>query len=99
VPDVFEASVSEKTLAFPRSLMVVSSFGLGYGEGMKYLIMAFQILIAFGVFAANIYWQWTPNGYLAGAWAFMAAYAATVGPLWVIDRLKGRNTRFPWHRS
>ena len=58
---------------------------------MDFCLRAYQILIAFGVLSANIYWEWTPNGYLAGAWAFMAAYAATVGPLWIIDRVKQRN--------
>lgn len=60
-----------------------------------WLLRGYQLLIAFAVLSANIYWDWTPNGYLAGAWAFMAAYAATFGPLWVIDRWKDRRTRFP----
>lgn len=52
-----------------------------------------QLSVAFAVYSANIYWGWTNNGYIASAWAFMAAYAVTVFPFtvhrwWVKRRLK-----------
>lgn len=34
---------------------------------------------------ANIYFQWTTNGWLVGAWAAFAAYVVTVFPLTVRD--------------
>jgi len=36
-----------------------------------------QISIIFAVMASNIYWQWTPNGYLAGLIGVGLAYGAT----------------------
>jgi hypothetical protein len=38
-----------------------------------------QSLIVFAVMASNIYWQWTPNSYLAGVISFIAALLVTVG--------------------
>jgi F0F1-type ATP synthase assembly protein I len=38
-----------------------------------------QSLIVLAVMASNIYWQWTPNGYLAAVLGFIAALLATVG--------------------
>ena len=35
--------------------------------------------IVFAVMASNIYWQWTPNPYLAGVLGFVVALLATVG--------------------
>jgi putative exporter of polyketide antibiotics len=37
----------------------------------------FQALIAFGVVASNIRYQWTPNGYLAVIVAIGAAFIVT----------------------
>lgn len=42
-----------------------------------------QALVAGLVLSANVYWQWTPNGYLAAAWAGMAAVAVS----WLIGKL------------
>jgi hypothetical protein len=33
----------------------------------------------FAVMASNIYWNWTPNSYLASVLGFIAALLATVG--------------------
>jgi hypothetical protein len=38
----------------------------------------FQSTIIFAVVASNIHWQWTPNGYLAGAIGVALAYGLTV---------------------
>lgn len=45
--------------------------------------LAFQLLIAFAVLSANIYWQITPNGVVAALGAFGIAYGAT----WLLSRL------------
>lgn len=37
-----------------------------------------QALIAGSVLSANVYFGWTDNGYIAAAWAFMAAYGVTM---------------------
>lgn len=37
-----------------------------------------QLAVFIGVLFANIYWQWTPNGYLASLLGIGAAYLATV---------------------
>lgn len=37
----------------------------------------FQLAVFVGVLFANVYWEWTPNGYLASLLAFAAAYMAT----------------------
>lgn len=42
----------------------------------------FQALIVGAVLSANVYWQWTPNGYLAAIWAGMAALALT----WLLSK-------------
>lgn len=47
----------------------------------------FQLIVMFAVLSANVHWQWTPNGYLAGLLALGAAWAVTIVPLWVIDRV------------
>jgi hypothetical protein len=41
---------------------------------MWYLL---QCLIIFGVSASNVYWEWTPNKYLAGALGVGAAFLVT----------------------
>jgi hypothetical protein len=53
----------------------------------------FQTLIAFAVYAANIHWGWMDNGWVVGAWAFMAAYAVTVFPFTVLDWWRTRKVR------
>lgn len=53
-----------------------------------------QSSIVFAVCAANIHWQITPNGYLAGLLGFIAALLATVGLNWLIELVRGlRKTR------
>lgn len=37
-----------------------------------------QVPIMFAVMASNVHWQWTPNGYLAGAIGAGAAFVATL---------------------
>lgn len=51
-----------------------------------------QSLIIFAVMSSNIYWQWTPNSYLAGLIAVGAAFVATVSAnrLWAAARQQGR---------
>ena len=44
-----------------------------------------QALIVFGVLCANIYWEWTPNGLLAGILGILAAYILTILPLQIFD--------------
>jgi len=41
----------------------------------------FQGTVAGLVMASNVYWQWTPNGFLAAIIAGFAAYAATMSLL------------------
>lgn len=36
-----------------------------------------QSLIVFAVLASNVYWHWTPNGYLAAVLAGVAALVVT----------------------
>src|SRR5258708_3957519 len=38
------------------------------------MYFVFQSSIIFAVVASNIHWQWTPNGYLAGAIGVALAY-------------------------
>ena len=47
----------------------------------------------FAILAVNIHFKLTPNGFIAGAWAFMAAYALTVFPFQVYDWWAYRHTR------
>lgn len=42
---------------------------------MFYLL---QILVIFAVGASNIYWHWTPNGYLVGLIGIGIAYGLTL---------------------
>lgn len=50
-----------------------------------------QAAVALAVLFANIYWQWTPNGVLAGLWAGMAAIAVT----WTVGKAVDIR-RFGW---
>lgn len=53
----------------------------------------FQALVFVAFLFANVYWEWTPNGYLASLIAISLAFAVT----WVItqgrDLLRGRQSR------
>lgn len=50
-----------------------------------FLWRLFQILIFTGVLFANVYWQWTPNGYVASLLGILASYFATVALSKFID--------------
>jgi hypothetical protein len=53
----------------------------------------FQGLVMFAILAVNIRFNLTPNGYIAGAWAFMGAYALTVFPFQIYDWWAYRHVR------
>lgn len=53
----------------------------------------FQSLVAFAVVAANIHYEFTPNGYLAGLIAMAASYLATVFASWFLLRLRRSRVR------
>lgn len=53
----------------------------------------------FAILAANIHFGWTTNGYLAGAWAFMGAYALTAFPFHVYDWWNFRHVRRAEHAA
>ena len=65
----------------------------GYARRMDYLIKAAQFLIAAAVMCAAIYAEqslgYDINGYIVGAWGFMAAYGAT----WLVVQLLDRRVR------
>ena len=56
-----------------------------------------QSLIIFAVMSSNIYWQWTPNGYLAGLIGAGAAFFATMGAnqllLWARKQSRQQSTK------
>lgn len=37
-----------------------------------------QMVVFVAVLFANIYWQWTPNGFVAGTLAFIVSFGVTV---------------------
>ena len=53
----------------------------------------FQGLVMFAILSANIHFRLTPNAFIAGAWAFMGAYALTVFPFQIYDWWTYRRTR------
>jgi hypothetical protein len=55
--------------------------------------MILQLLIAFAVLSANIYWQLTPNGFVASLGAFGAAYSVTWLISWLLDRRHRRKAK------
>lgn len=59
---------------------------VGLLNGESHLALkALQICIVVAVLWANIYFELTPNGYLAAVWAFCAAYGLTVIPIQIYD--------------
>lgn len=50
-----------------------------------------QAAVALSVIWANIYFEVTDNAFIVCAWAFMAAYAVTAFPFWVMMKLKRRD--------
>jgi hypothetical protein len=52
-----------------------------------------QSSIIFAVYAANIHWRITPNGYLVGLAGFVAAYSATVVLSYLTGLLTTNRTR------
>ena len=88
-------------LCFMRSIRVMSiTEGWSFTQGLvaqrvmeyesRMLWRLFQLAVMFAVLSANVYFGWTTNGYIAGAWAFMAAYALTTGPLKAWDYLRSK---------
>lgn len=57
------------------------------------LFRLYQGAIFIAVAWANIYFEWTQNGWLVAVWAFFAAYVLTSFPLGVYDRWKYRDAR------
>lgn len=53
----------------------------------------FQLLIFVGFLFANVYWQWTPNGYLASLIAVSLAFATTWAITQAVDLLRRRKRR------
>jgi hypothetical protein len=53
----------------------------------------YQAAIFIAVAWANIYFEWTTNGWLVGLWAFFAAYVLTSFPLAVYDWWAFRHAR------
>jgi hypothetical protein len=47
-----------------------------------------QLVVFLSVYFTGIYYEWTPNGYVLGVLAFLAALLATVLLSWTLD--KGR---------
>lgn len=45
-----------------------------------------QAIIIFIVVASNIYWEWTPNGFVAAVIGIGASVAVTAGLGWLIDQ-------------
>ena len=62
-------------------------------DGMTYVWLTIQLLVAFAVLSANIYWQITPNGVVAALGAFGAAYSVTWLLSWLSDRRKRRKAQ------
>jgi hypothetical protein len=48
----------------------------------------FQLVVFVSVYFTGIYYEWTPNGYVLGVLAFLAALLTTVLLSWALD--KGR---------
>lgn len=46
----------------------------------------------FVVMASNVYWEWTPNKYLAGLIAVGAAYGATQLVTWCSEKRRQQST-------
>jgi len=53
----------------------------------------YQTAVFIAVAWANIYFEWTHNGWLVAVWAFFAAYVVTAFPLTVYDWWKFRHER------
>jgi hypothetical protein len=52
------------------------------------MMKLFQMIVFTAVLFGNIYWKWTPNGYLASLIGMGAAFCATVILLWTVDGLR-----------
>jgi len=46
----------------------------------------FQFVVFVSVYFTGIYYEWTPNGYVLGVLAFLAALLATVLLSWALDK-------------
>jgi len=45
-----------------------------------------QLVVFVSVYFTGIYYEWTPNGYVLGVLAFLAALLATVLLSWTLDK-------------
>lgn len=65
----------------------------------NWLMKTVQVLIAFSVSSAAIYWQWTNSGFLIAAWGGIAALGFTLCYVrvmdWRIDRQLQRSQKMP----
>lgn len=59
----------------------------------------FQTLVFTLVLFGNIYWEWTPNGYVASLLGGLAAFFATTLTVWCGDRLRDLGLRINHHPS
>lgn len=66
----------------------IASIYLFIGLGRGWLMRAIQITIVMAVIGSNIQWTWTHSGFLAGVFGIGAAYALTIPPIWLWDRLR-----------
>lgn len=58
-----------------------------------------QISIALAIGFANIYWQWTPNGYAIGVLILFVTMTVTYGLSWCIDLWRRKRRRaLPVHK-
>jgi hypothetical protein len=62
----------------PQSVIIIGT--------LMWLLL--QSAVIFAVIASNIYWQWTPNGYLAALIGIGIAFAVTSAVNWVVDRFR-----------
>jgi hypothetical protein len=52
--------------------------------------LLFQCSIIFAVISSNIYWKWTPNGFVASLFGVGAAYGLTIALTYCIQRVRQR---------
>lgn len=53
-----------------------------------------QTTIVIAVLFSNVYWQWTPNGYVAMIYAGGTAFVVTVGLTALLDRVRAVRARY-----
>lgn len=50
-----------------------------------------QVAVFLAVVCGNIYWHWTPNGYVASAMGVGAALVTTLAVNWLLSLRQGRH--------